>query len=133
VPVQGTRASALDEVAHGFAGTGMLLFAAEAAGEAALRHAAGGDLRAARATGQRSAEYRAGCEGAVSPWLIGAPAAVPLTPRERQVAALAADGHPDLFIAGRLHISTRTVQTHLARVYAKLGINSRADLALRLR
>jgi DNA-binding CsgD family transcriptional regulator len=124
---------ALDQVARQFADTGMLLFAAEAAGEAALRHAAGGDLRAARASGQRCAEYQVGCEGAVSPWLIGAPTAVPLTPRERQVAALAADGHPDLFIAGRLHISARTVQTHLAHVYAKLGINSRADLALRLR
>jgi len=123
----------LDEVACRFADTGMLLFAAEAAGEAALRHAAAGEPRAARVSGQRCAEYRASCAGAVSPWLTGAPAAVPLTPRERQVAALAAEGHPDSFIAGRLHISARTVQTHLAHVYAKLGINSRADLALRLR
>jgi DNA-binding CsgD family transcriptional regulator/type II secretory pathway predicted ATPase ExeA len=129
----GNGAAALDEVARRFEGIGMLLFAAEAAAEAALRHAAGGDLRAARASGQRAAGYRASCAGAVSPWLIGAPAAVPLTPRERQVAALAAGGHTDLVIAGRLHISARTVQTHLARVYAKLGISSRADLALHLR
>lgn len=125
-------AVALDEVACRFQSMGTLLFAAEAAAEAALRHAKDGDLRAARASGQRSAEYRAGCEGAVSPWLTGAPAAIPLTPRERQVAALAADGHTDSGIAGRLYISTRTVQTHLAHIYAKLGINSRTDLASRL-
>ena len=34
--------------------------------------------------------------------------------------------------AARLHISARTVQTHLAHVYAKLGINRRADLASQL-
>jgi DNA-binding CsgD family transcriptional regulator len=111
----------------------MELFAAEAAAEAALAHAAGGDLRAARASGQRSAGYRAACEGAVSPWLAGALSAVPLTPRERQVAALAAEGHPDLVIAERLMISVRTVQTHLARVYAKLGITRRTELAGLLR
>ena len=129
----GRDPAALDEVARRFEHTGMLLFAAEAAAEAALGHAADGHLRAARASGGRSAGHRAECEGAVSPWLTGAPAAVPLTARERQVAALAAGGHSDLVIAGRLHISARTVQTHLAHVYAKLGINSRADLAVRLR
>ena len=56
------------------------------------------------------------CEGAVSPWLTGALSTVPLTPRERQIAALATDGHSDLAIAGWLHISTRTVQTHLAHL-----------------
>jgi DNA-binding CsgD family transcriptional regulator len=58
--------------------------------------------------------------------------AVPLTPRERQIAALASGGHSDRAIAGQLHISARTVQTHLAHIYAKLGINRRADLAANL-
>jgi DNA-binding CsgD family transcriptional regulator len=57
---------------------------------------------------------------------------VPLTPRERQVAALAVGGHTDPAIADRLHISIRTVQTHLAHIYVKLGINSRTDLASHL-
>ena len=122
----------LDEAARRFGGLGMLLFAAEAAAEAALAHAADGDRRAARASGQRSAGYRAACEGAVSPWLTGALSAVPLTPRERQIAALASGGHSDLAIAGQLHISIRTVQTHLAHIYAKLGISRRADLASHL-
>ncbi len=125
--------AALDQAARRLEGFGMALFAAEAAAEAALAHAADGDVRAARASGQRSAGYRAGCEGAVSPWLAGALSAVPLTPRERQIAALAAQGHADLVIAERLVISVRTVQTHLARVYAKLGVTGRTELAGLLR
>ena len=124
--------AALDGVARRFESLGMLLLAAETAADAALGHAAAGDLRAARASGQRSARHFADCEGAVSPWLIGAPAAVPLTPRERQVAALAVGGCTDPAIADRLHISIRTVQTHLAHIYVKLGINRRTDLADRL-
>jgi DNA-binding NarL/FixJ family response regulator len=122
-------AAALDVVAGRFHALGLILFAAEAAAAAALAHAADGDLRAARLSGQRSADYRAACEGAVSPWLTGALTAAPLTPRERQIAALAADGHADRAIAERLHISARTVQTHLAHVYVKLGITRRTDLA----
>lgn len=132
VALAGHEPAALDEVGRRFEGLGTLQFAAEAAAEAALGHAGHGDVRAARASGQRSAGYRAACEGAVSPWLTGALSAIPLTRRERQIAALAAQGHTDLAIAGLLHISTRTVQTHLAHVCAKLGINRRADLASQL-
>jgi len=122
----------LDAAASGFEHVGMALFAAEAAAAAAAAHAAAGDRRAATASAQRAAGYRATCEHAVSPWLAGAAAAVPLTPRERQIAALAAAGHQDQAIAARLRISARTVQTHLAHVYAKLGITSRTELRDRL-
>jgi DNA-binding CsgD family transcriptional regulator len=61
--------------------------------------------------------------------LVGVPSAVPLTRREGQIAALAAGGKTDPAIASHLQISTRTVQTHLAHVYAKLGISRRGDLA----
>ena len=72
---------------------------------------------------------RGRCEGAVSPWLAGAAVAVPLTARERQVATLAAHGTSDAAIAAELGISARTVQTHLARVYTKLGITSRTSIS----
>ena len=52
-----------------------------------------------------------------------------LTPRERQVAVLAAEGLTDAAISGQLGISVRTAQTHLARCYAKLGITRRTELA----
>ncbi|OBI63235.1 transcriptional regulator [Mycobacterium sp. E796] len=52
-----------------------------------------------------------------------------LTPTERDVARLVADGLANNEIAARLFISRRTVQTHLTHVYAKLGITSRVQLA----
>ena len=52
----------------------------------------------------------------------------PLSKRERLVAELAASGLTDCQIAARLNIGDRTVQTHLAHVYAKLGIRGVANL-----
>ena len=51
-----------------------------------------------------------------------------LTSRERDVAALAAYGVSNAEIAQRLGLSIRTVETHLQRVYTKLGIHGRAEL-----
>lgn len=52
----------------------------------------------------------------------------PMTSRELQVAQLAADGLSNSEIAHRLFISTNTVKTHLAQVFAKLGVRDRVDL-----
>jgi ATP/maltotriose-dependent transcriptional regulator MalT len=54
-----------------------------------------------------------------------------LTRRERQVAELAASGYTATQIATRLHIGVRTVETHLAHSYAKLGVTSKQQLVLR--
>jgi DNA-binding CsgD family transcriptional regulator len=54
-----------------------------------------------------------------------------LSPREREVARLAADGRTAREIAERLFISERTVETHLANVYAKLGLHSKVELVRR--
>ncbi len=51
-----------------------------------------------------------------------------LTPREREVALLAAAGASDRAIAAELGITLRTAQTHLGRSLAKLGIHSRTEL-----
>jgi DNA-binding NarL/FixJ family response regulator len=57
---------------------------------------------------------------------------VPLTNREREIAVMAAAGHPSKVIAERLYLSVRTVDNHLSRVYDKLGVASRAALATAL-
>lgn len=51
-----------------------------------------------------------------------------LTEREIQIAQLVANGHSNKQIACQLHISEWTVSTHLRRVFAKLGIDSRAAM-----
>jgi len=53
---------------------------------------------------------------------------VELTPAERRVAELAADGRTNAEIGRALHVSVNTVETHLRRIYLKLGINSRRQL-----
>ena len=53
----------------------------------------------------------------------------PLTPRERDIATLAAQGVSSKDIADRLFLSVRTVNNHLQNVYSKLGVGSRKELA----
>ena len=52
-----------------------------------------------------------------------------LTPAERAVAELVAEGLSNPQIGERLYVSRRTVQTHIAHVFAKLDLTSRAHLA----
>jgi DNA-binding CsgD family transcriptional regulator len=52
-----------------------------------------------------------------------------LTPTELRVARLAAEGLTNREIGDRLFVSRRTVETHLAHAFAKLGLSSRAQLA----
>lgn len=61
-----------------------------------------------------------------------APDAGELTRAERRVAELAAQGLTNKEIAQRLVVTVSTVEFHLSKTYAKLGIRSRAQLAVRL-
>jgi DNA-binding NarL/FixJ family response regulator len=49
-----------------------------------------------------------------------------LTPREVEVLRLLAQGHSDAQIADQLVLSPRTVNHHVAALYGKLGVTSRA-------
>lgn len=55
----------------------------------------------------------------------------PLTARERDVLRLAARGYTNKAIAVQLGISDRTVQGHLANIFAKLGASSRTEAVMR--
>jgi DNA-binding CsgD family transcriptional regulator len=61
-----------------------------------------------------------------------AAAAGNLTETERRVAELVADGLSNKEVAGHLFITVRTVEANLSKVYAKLGVRSRTELARRL-
>jgi non-specific serine/threonine protein kinase len=53
-----------------------------------------------------------------------------LSAREREVAELVAQGLTSRQIAQRLHVSVRTVDSHVEHAFKKLGLNSRTQLAL---
>ena len=120
--------AALMEVAERFAAADALLVAAEAAAAAAAAHREAGRLSSSRAADARAALWLTKCEGARPPTLLAAPAAAELTPREREIALLAAGGSSSREIAERLVLSVRTVDNHLQNAYRKLGVSRRQDL-----
>jgi DNA-binding CsgD family transcriptional regulator len=73
------------------------------------------------------AELRATGAGIPRPGRTGLPR---LTPQERQVARLAAQGLSNRDIAAQLFLSPRTVGYHLYKAYPKLGVTSRSQLNL---
>jgi DNA-binding CsgD family transcriptional regulator len=58
-------------------------------------------------------------------------ARVRLSPREKEIVRMVAQGHPNKVIADVLNISISTVCTHVRRIFAKLGVGSRAAMAAR--
>ena len=62
----------------------------------------------------------------------GAGGRLDLTPTERRIAGLLAEGRTVKAVAELAFMSPKTVEAHLTRVYRKLGINSRAELGARL-
>jgi DNA-binding CsgD family transcriptional regulator len=57
---------------------------------------------------------------------------VQLSPREQEIVRMVAHGHPNKIIADILAISSWTVCTHLRRIFAKLGVTSRAAMVARM-
>jgi DNA-binding CsgD family transcriptional regulator len=121
--------AALLATAERFADQGALLVAAEAAGAAAAAHRGTGRRASARAATARAGLWLTSCEGARPPTMFAAPEATGLTPREREIALLAAAGSSSREIADRLVVSVRTVDNHLQNAYRKLGVTRRQDLS----
>ena len=95
--------------------------------DAARPHAEAGAELLARWRGWRVDELRA-VERRLG---IGAEPSGPaeLTPREREVAALLAEGLSNAGLAERLYISPRTAAVHVSNILAKLGMASRTEVA----
>jgi DNA-binding CsgD family transcriptional regulator len=123
-------AAAVEAAAREFESLGAVLYAAEAAQAGAGVAAAAGASRRATALRRYASELTARCDGAATPGLprdrtdTGV-----LTEREAEIAALAAGGLASKAIAARLFLSPRTVDNCLGRVFAKLGVRNRAELA----
>ena len=119
---------ALDQVATRFDDLGFVLLAAEAAAQACAAHRAAGQVGSAGAAAVRARAWAERCEGARTPALALLDGVQELTPREREIASLAATGMTSRAIAGELVVSVRTVDNVLRSVYAKLGVSGRGDL-----
>jgi len=65
------------------------------------------------------------------PCLATPSAEVTLSPREKEIVRLVARGLPNKVIASVLEISSWTVATYLRRIFAKLEVNSRAEMVAR--
>ncbi len=122
---------ALDDVSRDFEAMGMNLVAAEAAFQAVQAYRANGLIARASSSTSRGERLAGLCEGARTPALMSAAQPLSLTSREREIATLAA-ALSNKEIADRLVLSVRTVEWHLQRAYAKLGIESRDELAATL-
>ena len=74
----------------------------------------------------RRAGVRLGRGGPRAP---GAEGIATLSQREREVAELVAEGLTNRDIGARLYLSEKTIETHLTRVFQKLGMRSRTQVA----
>ena len=123
----------LEKVCQDFEDLGTILYAAEASAEAAVNRRRAGEARKAAAAEQKAARLLARCEGATTPSVRTITARVHLTPGELDAALQAAAGRSNKEIASDMYLSVRTVESHLQRVYEKLGISGRHELADALR
>lgn len=112
-----------------FGDLGMHLHAAEALVAASALYAQRGQRSAGNAAALRAKVFTERCREARTPLLHTVDLRMSLTRREREVASLAADGRTSRQIAARLNLSIRTVDNYLGRVYTKLGVSGRGELA----
>lgn len=124
-----TDVHALEQTSRTFEELGALLFAAEVAAEVARIHRDAGRRSSALAWTTRARMLATHCEGASTPPLAEISGPIPLTRREREIAAMAAQGISSRDIAARLVVSVRTVDNHLYNIYSKLEVSGRDQLA----
>ncbi|WP_439658467.1 LuxR C-terminal-related transcriptional regulator [Lentzea sp. HUAS TT2] len=118
----------LQEVARTFAELPAPLLAAEALVAASRAYRDARRTSDAVAVLAHARQHTARCPAASTPGLVVQDLAEVLTPREQEIAVLAVgSSSPD--IARRLRLSVRTVDNHLSRVYGKLGVSGRIELA----
>ncbi len=124
-----TTGPELERAADLFEGIGAALHAAEAILAASAAYEQEGLKARAAAAASRGAVLWERCERARTPALLAVRTEPVLTPREREIAVLAARGRSNKEIADALVLSVRTVEGHVLRACAKLGAANRTELA----
>ena len=119
------RIGARPYVALSRAGLARALLAGD--GGAAARQEAAGLL--ATAVAELTALDMPGPAGAAARALAGLGLAGPLSAREEEVARWVAQGLTNRAVAARLHLSERTVESHVRNVLTKLDLHNRTQLA----
>ena len=117
----------LDAAANRFADMGAMALAADAAAQAAREHARAGK-RGKELESSTRAHWLASQHEIRTPAVHSVAQPLPITDREREIVMLAAAGLSNRQIAERLSVSVRTVEGHVYRIFAKLGIDRREQL-----
>jgi DNA-binding CsgD family transcriptional regulator len=118
----------LDDAADQFERLGALAMVADASAHAARAHARAG-TRIKELESSTRAHWLASQWGLRTPATNALDSPLPITDREREIANLVAAGLTNREVADRLGVSVRTVDGHLYRIFAKLGIEDRDQLA----
>ncbi len=106
----------------------LVMFAAEAAAQAAVIAREAGRPADATDAAARAADLAERCENAATPALVASVSPLRVSDREREVIHQAARGLTNRQIADALHVSVRTVESHIYRACTRLGLNDRAAL-----
>jgi DNA-binding CsgD family transcriptional regulator len=122
----------LDDAADQFEQLGALALAADASAHAAREHARAG-TRIKELESSTRAHWLASRWGLRTPATNAIDSPLPITDREREIANLVAAGLTNREVADRLGLSVRTVDGHLYRIFAKLGLEDRDQLARLMR
>jgi len=122
-------AEALDAVSVDFDKAGLILSAADAAAQAVPLHDQAGERRRSGESAARAQRLAAFCGGAITPAIRSVARPLPLSAREREIAAMITKGLSNREIATRLQVSVRTVEGHIYRACIKLDVSDRDDLA----
>jgi DNA-binding CsgD family transcriptional regulator len=123
----------LQGAAETYESTGDAYAAADAWAHAANAYRADGRRGSALTASGQAQRLARECGGASSAALRAAGQPLPLTPREREVLALVAEGLSNRQIAGAMGMSIRTVEGHIYRASVRAGVSSRFQLGALVR